>query len=52
MVAQRGLGGKLVLEFEKLHYFGNAKDTRVIYMKLNENSDQYELLKDINHLLV
>ena len=33
LVKEQGVDGKLILEYEKLEYFGTPDDTRVIYMK-------------------
>ena len=38
LLLTKGENGKLLLDFDKLHFFGSAKDTRVIYMKLQENN--------------
>lgn len=40
------------LEFEDLDIFGTPEETRVVYMKLKEAGDQYELLKDINGIII
>jgi 2'-5' RNA ligase len=41
-----------MLNFEDLGFFGTEDETKVIYVKLNENDDQFELLKEINGILI
>lgn len=38
-ISEFGKDGKLVVEFEDLHYFGKPDDTRVVYMKLKEDGE-------------
>ena len=52
MIAKRGKNGKLTLSFDGLDMFGTPENTRVIFMKLMENGDQFQLLQDINHLII
>jgi 2'-5' RNA ligase len=52
LIKERGINGKLIVEFDHLEIFGTIDETRVVYMKLKENSDQFELLKEINALLI
>jgi 2'-5' RNA ligase len=42
----------IVLEFEGLRFFGSEEKTRVIYMKLKEEGEAFEFVKDIVDLLV
>lgn len=52
VIRQRGKGGKLVIDFDDLHYFGTPEECRVLYLKLKEDGDQLELLKEVNGLLI
>jgi 2'-5' RNA ligase len=45
-------GGKLKLEFDELGIFGTPEETRVIFMKLKEDSQSFEVLKEINGILI
>jgi len=44
LIAKSSADGHLTLDFDGLHYFGTPEETKVIYMKLKEDSVQYELL--------
>ena len=44
MIKTRGVNERLVLPFDGLDLFGPPEATYVIYMKLKESGDQYELL--------
>lgn len=37
MIKERGIDGKLKLEFDGLDVFGTSENTRVIFMKLKES---------------
>ena len=52
MIKERGVDGKLKLEFAGLDVFGTPENTRVIFMKLKESGTQYELLQDIINLMI
>ena len=52
MILDRGVNGKLKLDFDQLDVFGTAEATRVIFMKLKQEGDQYQLLLDIIHIIV
>ena len=52
MIKERGVDGKLKLEFAGLDVFGTPENTRVIFMKLKENGSQYELLQDIVNIII
>ena len=52
LIKTRGLNGKLVIDFDGLEFFGSPENTTVIFMKLKESGPAYELLQDINHLLI
>lgn len=32
--------------------FGNEEETKVIYYKINQNNEMFELLREINHILI
>ena len=52
MINENGVNGKLVVEFDKLEIFGTETETKVIYMRLKEETEQHELLKEVNGLLI
>ena len=52
MIGDRGVNGRLVLDFDGLDLFGSPEEARVIYMKLNEEGDQFKLFRDINSLII
>jgi hypothetical protein len=52
MIAERGENGKLFVEFDGLDFFGSHENTRVIYMKMKEIGPQFDLLKDIVHVII
>eukprot|EP00347_Sterkiella_histriomuscorum_P013875 403363034 len=52
LINENGQKGKLMVEFDQLHYFGKPEDTRVIYLKLKEEGDQYQLLLNVVDILV
>lgn len=39
MIADRGVDGKMVLDFDGLDLFGTSEETRVIFMKLKEEGE-------------
>jgi hypothetical protein len=42
----------MIIEFDKLEIFGTPEETRVVYMKIKEDTDQFELLREVNHILI
>ena len=52
MIEQRGENGKLKLSFDELDLFGSPENARVIFMKLKEEGEQYELLQDIINIVI
>ncbi|CDW84621.1 activating signal cointegrator 1 complex subunit 1-like [Stylonychia lemnae] len=52
LVVGRGQNGKLFLEFDNLGYFGSLEETNVIHFELKEEGEQFELLKDVIHVLI
>ena len=42
----------MIIEFDKLEIFGTPDETRVVYMKIKEDTDQFELLREVNHILI
>ena len=42
----------IVLEFEGLKFFGSEERTRVVYMKLKEEGEAFELVRDVVDILV
>ena len=38
-IEERGVNGKLRVEFDQLEIFGTTEECRVVYMKLKEESD-------------
>ena len=41
MINENGVNGKLVVEFDKLEIFGTETETKVIYMRLKEETGQH-----------
>ena len=39
VIAERGIKGKLLIEFDQLEIFGTPEETRVVYMKLKEDTE-------------
>jgi hypothetical protein len=39
VIAERGIQGKLLIEFDQLEIFGTREETRVVYMKLKEDTE-------------
>jgi 2'-5' RNA ligase len=52
IIAERGINGRMIIEFDKLEIFGTPDETRVVYMKIKEDTDQFELLREVNHILI
>lgn len=52
MIKTRGVNGKLAIEYSGVGHFGTPEATTVIYLQIKEEGAQFELLKDIQHLLV
>lgn len=52
IIAERGIDGRLIIEFDKLEIFGTPEETRVVYMKIKEDTEQFELLREVNHILI
>ena len=52
IIAERGIDGRLIIEFDKLEIFGTPEETRVVYMKIKEDNEQFELLREVNHILI
>ena len=52
IIAERGINGRLIIEFDELEIFGTPEETRVVYMKLKEDTDQFELLREVNHIII
>ncbi len=39
VIAERGINGRLMIEFDRVEIFGTPEETRVVYMKLKEDTD-------------
>ena len=39
IIAERGIDGRLIIEFDKLEIFGTPEETRVVYMKIKEDTE-------------
>ena len=52
IIAESGIDGRLIIEFDKLEIFGTPEETRVVYMKIKEDTEQFELLREVNHILI
>lgn len=52
LISTHSPDGKLKVEFDKFDIFGTPEECRVIFVKLKEEGDQYELIQEINGIVI